>query len=103
MLLIGDPLGSEAARRLERVGCVDIQPGLTDAEFATIERRYGFEFASDHRAFLAEGLPVRTVGDDAREHAGWGWPDWRDGDPETLWQQLDHPVDVVLDAVRDGS
>jgi hypothetical protein len=72
MSLIGTPLGTEAAARLARLGCVDIQPGLTDAEFATIEQRFGFEFASDHRAFLAAGLPVWTVGDDDPSRTSWG-------------------------------
>ncbi|MET7472662.1 hypothetical protein ABZU22_26885 [Micromonospora sp. NPDC005222] len=49
----GVALGIEAARRLAELELVDIQPGLTDAEFVTIERRFGFEFADDHRAFLA--------------------------------------------------
>jgi hypothetical protein len=101
--MIGSPLRVEAAQRLVRVGCVDIQPGLTDAEFAVIEQRYGFEFASDHRAFLAEGLPVWAAGhDDHPDNASWGWPNWRDGDPATLQDQVDHPVTVVLDAISDG-
>ncbi|MFC0105607.1 hypothetical protein [Kibdelosporangium aridum] len=103
MSLIGSPLGVEAARRLARLGCVDIQPGLTNAEFTTVEQRFGFEFARDHRAFLAEGLPVWTVGgDDHPDCSNWGWPDWRDGDPDTLRQQVDHPTAVILDAVRKG-
>lgn len=102
MSLIGTPLGTEAALRLAGLGCVDIQPGLTDAEFATIEQRFGFEFASDHRAFLAAGLPVWTVGDDDPGMASWGWPNWRDGDPGTLQRQVDHPTAVVLDAVEEG-
>jgi hypothetical protein len=51
-------LGEEAARRLAQAGGYEIGPGLTDAEFARIERKYEFEFADDHRAFLAAGLPL---------------------------------------------
>ena len=29
------------------------EPGLTDAEFLRVEEALGFEFADDHRAFLA--------------------------------------------------
>jgi hypothetical protein len=100
--MVGDALGVEAARRLARLGRVDIQPGLTDAEFASIELRYGFEFADDHRAFLAAGLPVWTVGDDDPNRASWGWPNWRGGDTETVRAQVDHPVTTVIEAVRDG-
>jgi hypothetical protein len=52
-------LGEEAAQRLARTGQCDIGPALTDAEFARIERDYEFEFADDHRAFLAAGLPLK--------------------------------------------
>ena len=54
-------LGEEAARRLARTGQHEIGPGLTDAEFARIERDYDFEFADDHRAFLAAGLPLTSI------------------------------------------
>jgi hypothetical protein len=54
----GARLGEKAARRLARTGQYDIAAGLADAEFARIEREYGFEFADDHRAFLAAGLPL---------------------------------------------
>ncbi|MER7003392.1 hypothetical protein ABT297_10135 [Dactylosporangium sp. NPDC000555] len=81
---------------------IEVRPGLTDAEFADIERRFGFEFADDHRAFLAVGLPVWTQGDDDPEQASWGWPDWRDGDPETLQSQVNWPTTIVRYAVSDG-
>ncbi|HEX6988975.1 MAG TPA: hypothetical protein VF282_05850 [Bacillota bacterium] len=51
----GRRLGEEAARRLARTGRYQIGPGLTDTEIARIERTYQFEFADDHRAFLAAG------------------------------------------------
>src|SRR4051794_16689067 len=79
----------EAARRLAQTGCCEIAPGLTDAEFDRIEREYGFEFADDHRAFLAAGLPV----DDQTTR---GWPDWRGGGPDGLRGGLGRPADGVL-------
>ena len=57
-------LGAEAARRLAETGLYECEPGLTDAEFERIEREYGFEFADDHRAFLAAGLPVNVPPED---------------------------------------
>ena len=81
----GTRLGEEAARRLARTGQHDIGPGLTDAEFDLIERDYDFEFADDHRAFLAVGLPLNPP-----------WPDWRDGDPGRLREQLGWPVEGAL-------
>jgi hypothetical protein len=44
----GVRLGIEAAHRLAELGCCEIGPGLTDAEFAGIEHEFGFEFADDH-------------------------------------------------------
>lgn len=81
----GAALGEEAARRVARKRR-DIQPGLTDAEFDQIERRYGFEFADDHGAFLAVCLPVGSR----------NWPDWRNGDPEDLRHKLAWPIEGVI-------
>lgn len=53
MMNEGACLGAEAARRLAQTDLFEFEPGLTDAEFARIEREYGFQFADDHRAFLA--------------------------------------------------
>ena len=86
-------LGEEAARRLALTGQHEIGPGLTGAEFARIERDYGFEFADDHRAFLAAGLPLKTPEPYERRNP---WPDWRDGDPGDLRKMLDWPVEGVL-------
>ena len=60
-------------------------PGLTEAEIAGVEHEFGFSFADDHRAFLAERLPT-----------GRGWPDWRDGDRDQLREKLALPVEGVL-------
>ena len=60
----GHLLGIEAARRLAALGVADIAPGLADREFERLEATFGFEFADDHRAFLAAGLPLGDM-----------WPD----------------------------
>jgi hypothetical protein len=73
--------------------------------FARIEHEYGFEFADDHRAFLAAGLPVHEP---REEEPGttyaWErpWPDWRNGDPDELRRHLDWPVDFLLQDVAQG-
>jgi len=82
----GERLGQEAARRLAATGRCPIAPGLTDIEFARVEERFGFEFADDHRAFHAAGLPSGPA----------SWPDWRDGDPAKLAEQLAWPVEGLL-------
>jgi hypothetical protein len=95
----GAALGSAAADVLKehlvkpwmRNG-VTLEPGLTEAELAAAEERFGFEFADDHRALLTEVLPTGPT-----------WPDWRAGDPETLHKQVDWPVDGVLfDVLENG-
>ncbi|MEC3917971.1 hypothetical protein [Nocardia sp. CDC160] len=99
----GERLGRAAADRLAQLGCCEIEPGLSEDEFELIERQYGFEFADDHRAFLAAGLPVRDL-DEHVECETWGkpWPDWRDGDPDELRRHLDWPIDDVLRRVELG-
>jgi hypothetical protein len=95
--------GLEAARRLAKLGTVRVEPGLTDRELARVEGRFGFEFADDHRAFLASVLPVRTAEhDDHLDKASWGWPNWRDLDSEELRRQVDWPVTSALAEIRDG-
>ncbi|MFF4825696.1 hypothetical protein ACFY20_22225 [Streptomyces sp. NPDC001312] len=91
--------GAAAARRLVQTGLHEFEPGLTDAEFTRIEREYGFEFADDHRAFLAAGLPVNVPPEDGQT---WSrpWPEWRGGDLDSLRRQLDWPVEGVLLAVE---
>jgi hypothetical protein len=97
----GRRLGEEAARMLARTGRHRITPGLTDTEIARLEREYQFEFAEDHRAFLAAGLPLnRAAGlsptDPTPPGRSVAWPDWRDGDPAELRDRLDWPVSGVL-------
>ncbi len=71
-------------------GSITMTPGgLTDDELRRIEREFGFEFADDHRAFLASALPI-----------GDGWPDWRSAPRRSLQQRLRLPVDGILFAVE---
>ena len=96
-------LGVAAARRLAGLGRTVIRPGLADREFDEIEQRFGFEFADDHRAFLAEGLPVWTEGDDDPDKTtDLGWPDWRGGDPGRLREHLDFALEGALTGVKNG-
>ncbi|EST28446.1 hypothetical protein [Streptomyces roseochromogenus] len=91
----GVRLGAEAARRLAQTGLYEFESGLTDAEFERIEQEFGFEFADDHRAFLAAGLPVNIPPEEGQT---WSkpWPEWRSSDPERLRDQLGWPVEGVL-------
>ena len=92
-------LGTRAAQDLAALGTEAIGPGLTDAEFDRVEQEYGFEFADDHRAFLAAGLPLNTplpqIEGVFYSHAE-PWPDWRHGDPAALRAALRRPVEGVL-------
>ncbi|MTK05371.1 hypothetical protein [Micromonospora sp. CP22] len=99
----GVSLGVAAARRLAELGRTVIRPGLTNHEFDDVEQRFGFQFADDHRAFFAQGLPVWTEGDDHPDKTtDLGWPDWRDGDPGRLREHLDFALDGALGAIERG-
>ncbi|MEV4019272.1 hypothetical protein AB0J35_53200 [Nonomuraea angiospora] len=101
----GAQLGRQAAHRLVQMDCCVIEEGLTDAEFARIEHEYGFDFADDHRAFLAAGLPVHEPREEEPGTSyAWErpWPDWRNGDPDELRQHLNWPIDCLLQDVRHG-
>jgi hypothetical protein len=90
----GVRLGEQAARRLVQIGKCEIAPGLTGAELARAERDYDFEFADDHRAFLAAGLPLNSR--KPRSRPVWGWPDWRHGRRRDLQKTLDWPAEGTL-------
>ncbi|CAM3140548.1 hypothetical protein [Stackebrandtia soli] len=92
--------GVTAARRLARIPGYHVESGLTPAEFDRVEETYGFTFADDHRAFLAEGLPVGVSQDDGAVSRP--WPDWRNGDPEDLRNRLGQPAKGVLRSVELG-
>ncbi|MEU4427512.1 hypothetical protein AB0F81_43390 [Actinoplanes sp. NPDC024001] len=94
-------------RRLRLRSVCTIEPGLTGAESERIEREFGFEFAADHRAFLAAGLPVnagrRPPPPGVIEAYAEPWPDWRHGDPDRLRGALDRPREGVLfDVEKNG-
>jgi hypothetical protein len=96
-------LGTDAANQLAQLDCCEIAPGLTDAEFARIEAEFEFEFADDHRAFLAAGLPVNTpFKPEPGVYYTWEqpWPDWRNATQEDLHYRLQWPVDGVLFDVK---
>src|SRR5205809_800863 len=83
---------AEAVDLLAKAGSCTVRPGLTEDELAAIERRFGFVFNDDHRAFLSAGLP-----------AGPSWPDWRHGDEMVLRSHLGTPVRHIMGAVtNDG-
>lgn len=85
----GARLGTEAAQRLAALGSVTVEPGLSDDDFARVEDTHGVEFADDHRAFLAAGLPV-----------GAQWPNWRSDGRRSLSKRLQLPIEGVLFAVE---
>jgi hypothetical protein len=64
---------------------VEFDDGLTDAEVAGVETRYGFRFPPDLRAFLRTALPC-----------GPQFPDWRSGEESVIRDWLDHPRQGVL-------
>ena len=64
---------------------VEFDAGLTDAEVAAVESRFGFRFPPDLQDFLQTALP-----------RGSRFPDWRSGDEAALWDWLDLPRQGVL-------
>ena len=64
---------------------VEFDAGLTSAEVAAVERRFGFRFPPDLRDFLRTALP-----------RGPQFPDWRHGDKDRLRDWLDLPLQGVL-------
>jgi hypothetical protein len=64
---------------------VQFETGLSDAEVAVVENRFGFHFPPDLRAFLQTALPT-----------GPRFPHWRSGDESSLREWLDAPRQGVL-------
>ncbi|KAM7510388.1 hypothetical protein LguiB_009263 [Lonicera macranthoides] len=58
-------LADKVITHLKQSG-VQVQPGLSDSEFARAEAEFGFAFPPDLKAILSAGLPI-----------GPGFPDWR--------------------------
>ncbi|XP_051140984.1 uncharacterized protein LOC127258247 [Andrographis paniculata] len=65
---------------------VQVQPGLTEPEFALAEAEFGFVFPPDLRAVLSAGLPL-----------GAGFPDWRSSGSARLHLRasIDLPVAAI--------
>ncbi|GLT54120.1 hypothetical protein SLA2020_273470 [Shorea laevis] len=64
---------------------IQVQPGLSDAEFARAEAEFGFVFPPDLRAVLSAGLPV-----------GPGFPAWRAAGARLhLRASLDLPIAAI--------
>lgn len=87
----------ELATRLEAALAASgarLDGGLSGKELASIEARYRFVFAPDHRLLLTLALPL---GDDRR------WPDWRHGSEEDLRGRVAWPVDGLLFDVEHNS
>src|SRR5829696_5935359 len=64
---------------------IQFDAGLSDAEVAATESRFGFRFPPDLKAFLQSALP-----------RGEQFPDWRSGDEAALRDWLDLPRRGVL-------
>ena len=75
---------------LERAG-VSFAPGLSDAQFERAERRFGFVFPDDLRAFLAFALPT-----------GQGFHDWRDLDDPYLLAAMSGPEEGLWFDIQQG-
>ncbi|XP_045829790.1 uncharacterized protein LOC123921341 [Trifolium pratense] len=83
-LLSFSPLADKIITNLRNSG-IQLQQGLSDAEFARIEAEFGFVFPPDLRAILAAGLPI-----------GAGFPDWRaTGTRLHLRASLDLPMAAI--------
>lgn len=60
-----------------------------------MEDEFGFEFPDGLRAFLAVGIPINLPPGPGQTWTE-PWPDWRNGGPDALREQLDWPVEGVL-------
>ena len=70
---------------------IKLSPGLTDAEVAAVEGRYGFRFPPDLRELLQAALPT-----------GAGFPDWRYASETALRQWLDVTEGILFDVEESG-
>ena len=76
---------------LEKSG-VKMTQGLSDEEFAHIERLYGIRFPPDLRQFLSIGLPVSG-----------GWPDWRLAGEQKIRDRLAWPLEGIIYDIENNS
>jgi hypothetical protein len=70
---------------------VVLEEGLSEAELARAERRYGVRFAQDHRELLALALP-----------AGDSWFNWRARADKRIRRAIRWPFEGVLFDVENG-
>ncbi|KAL0543069.1 hypothetical protein IC582_018156 [Cucumis melo] len=83
-LLSFSSLADNVITHLRNTG-VEVQNGLSIAEFARAEAEFGFVFPPDLRAVLSAGLPI-----------GPGFPDWRSsGARQHLRATLDLPIAAI--------
>ncbi|KAB5547807.1 hypothetical protein DKX38_011213 [Salix brachista] len=83
-LLSFSSLADKVITHLRNSG-IQVQPGLTESEFARSEAEFGFAFPPDLRAVLSAGLPV-----------GPGFPDWRSAGARLhLRASLDLPIAAI--------
>ena len=83
-------VGTAAIDFLRQLG-VTVEPGLSEAEFADLRRRFGFDFGEDHRSMLSRGLPL-----------GRWWVDWRSATDLEVQQRLDEAVRGAMAHVEPG-
>ena len=76
---------------LIRESDVEVDPGLSDSEFAHIETKYGFTFPPDLRKFLSMGIPV-----------GDGWLNWRRKSEAEIRDSLGWPLEGMLFDIKNN-
>lgn len=69
-----------------------IETGLSDMEFASIETTYGFRFPPDLRQFLSIGLPV-----------GADWLDWRHSSAGQVRKRMNAPTEGICLDIRSNA
>jgi hypothetical protein len=75
--------------KLEVFGIV-FEPGLTDNELSSAEKKFGFKFPPDLRSFLQYALPVKGTKETSR------FPNWRDLDNNNLKIHMGGPLHGIL-------
>ncbi|KAH6823400.1 hypothetical protein C2S53_000138 [Perilla frutescens var. hirtella] len=78
-------LADKVISHLQNSG-VQVQPGLSESEFALAEAEIGFAFPPDLKAVLSAGFPV-----------GAGFPDWRSSGPARL--QIRATIDLPIASI----
>ena len=84
----------DAIAQMKRRGIV-FEAGLSDAEIASVQEKYGFAFPPDLRLFLQTALPVDLPPDPDRT---WKqpFPNWRAGSKDDLHKWCDFLLEGVL-------